>query len=199
MCHVCLLTSPQSNSKENMHMKINSYQKFEQTQALKRKRRETHDVGAVASHDISADMETGEHNYCKPAEDTIHTEHSVCFNEACQATIKNLTAECTRLRAEVCQLRDTVNKLSFKQEAFKDNDDMVQTLTGLPSYAKLMVVFTFLSEFLKVGPGLSPFHAFLMTLMRMRLNLPLHFFTYFFMSQSLLSVGFLQYIKCHAR
>ena len=57
---------------------------------------------------------------------------------------------------------------------------MVQDLTGLPSFAKLMVVFTFVSEFLKVGPGLNPFQSFLMTLMRMRLNLPLHFFSYIF-------------------
>ena len=58
--------------------------------------------------------------------------------------------------------------------------DLVQDLTGLPSFAKLMVVFTFVSEFLKVGPGLSPFQIFLMTPMRMRLNLPLHFVSFIF-------------------
>lgn len=49
-------------------------------------------------------------------------------------------------------------------------------MTGLPAYAKMMVIFTFLAGFLKEGSGLSPFHCFLMTLMRMRLNLPLHLF-----------------------
>uniref|UniRef100_A0A667XA43 DDE Tnp4 domain-containing protein n=1 Tax=Myripristis murdjan TaxID=586833 RepID=A0A667XA43_9TELE len=44
----------------------------------------------------------------------------------------------------------------------------------------MMVVFTFLAGFLKGGSGLSPFHCFLMTLMRMRLNLPLHLFTHIF-------------------
>lgn len=58
---------------------------------------------------------------------------------------------------------------------------MVQDLTGLPSYAKMMVIFTFLSGYLKGGPGISPFLCFLMTLMRMRLNLPLHFLTYIFL------------------
>ena len=57
---------------------------------------------------------------------------------------------------------------------------MVQELTGLPSYAELMVVFTLLSGFLKPGPRLTPFHSFLLTLMRMRLNLPLYFFSYLF-------------------
>ena len=93
--------------------------------------------------------------------------------------MRKLTEE-TALRSEVYQLREKVSKLSFSQETFKDNDDMVQDLTGIPSFAKLMVVFTFVSEFLKVGPGLSPFQSFFMTLMRMRLNLPLHFLSFIF-------------------
>lgn len=68
--------------------------------------------------------------------------------EACQAAVKTLTEECTRLRAEVYQLRDRVSKLSFQQEVFKYNNDMVQDLTGLPAYAKMMVVFTFLAGFI---------------------------------------------------
>ena len=83
-----------------------------------------------------------------------------CSNEACQETVRKLTEVCSALRSEVYQLREKVSKLSFSQETFKDNDDMVQDLTGLPSFAKLMVVFTFVSEFLKVGPGLSPFQSF---------------------------------------
>lgn len=80
------------------------------------------------------------------------------------------------LRAGLSAL-NRVSKLSFQQEAFKDNDDKVQDLTGLQSYAEMMVIFTFLAGFLKDGSGLSPFHCFLMTLMRMRLNLPLRSFT----------------------
>ena len=94
--------------------------------------------------------------------------------------MRKLTEVCSALRSEVYQLREKVSKLSFSQETFKDNDDMVQDFTGIPSFAKLMVVFTFVSEFLKVGPGLSPFQSFLMTLMRMRLNLQLHFVSFIF-------------------
>ncbi|KAJ8397464.1 hypothetical protein AAFF_G00437400 [Aldrovandia affinis] len=131
----------------------------------------THDVGAVApltSTDMETDHsdsipaqeergQTGEHSYRK---DTTHAESGApCSNKARQATVKKLTEECTILRAEVYRLRDKVGKLCFNQGAFKD-DDMVQDLTGLSSYAKLIIVFTFLSGFLKVGPGLSPFHSF---------------------------------------
>lgn len=180
-------------SPDQRQIKINCYKKFEWTQAVKRKRCCTGDV-SVSPLDYCTHMETdysdnfpedsgqsGEHSYCK---DPIHTQSSViCPNEACQATIKKLTEECSRLRAEVYQLWNRVSKLSFQQDMFKDNDEMVLDLTGLPSYAKMMAsyaVFTFLSEFLKGGPGLSPFHCFLMTLMRMRLDLPLHFFIYIF-------------------
>ena len=146
---------------EQRKRKINSYSKFEQIQAVKRKRR-THDVGPVAPCDDTSAQEgrgqTADPNYCNS---TVDAESSVpCSNEACQETVRKLTEVCTALRSEVYQLREKVSKLSFSQETFKDNDDMVQDLTGLPSFAKLMVVFTFVSEFLKVGPGLSPFKAF---------------------------------------
>ena len=122
--------------------------------------------------------QTADHSCCNSV---VYADSSVpCSNEACKETVRRLTEECTALRSEVYQLREKVIKLSFSQETFKDNDDMVQDLTGLPSFAKLMVVFTFVSAFLKVGPGLNPFQSFLMTLMRMRLNLPLHFFSYIF-------------------
>ncbi|XP_039551068.1 THAP domain-containing protein 1-like [Pimephales promelas] len=178
-------------SPEQRQRKINCYKKFEQTQAVKRKRSCTTSDVSMLPHGNEMDHsdsfpemdhsdrfpesgKSGEHSYCK---DPIHTESSVaCSNEACRETKKKLMEECTRLREEVYQLRDRVSKLSFQQEVFKDNDEMVQDLTGLPSYSKMMVVFTFLSGFLKGGPGLTPFHCF----MRMRLDLPLHFFTYIF-------------------
>ncbi|CAL8349467.1 unnamed protein product [Boreogadus saida] len=136
---------------EQRKRKRNSYSKFEQIQAVKRKRR-THDVGPVAPCDDTSAQEgrgqTADHNYCNS---TVDAESSVpCYNEACQETVRKLTEVCTALRSEVYQLREKVSKLSFSQETFKDNDDMVQDLTGLPSFAKLMVVFTFVSEFLKV-------------------------------------------------
>ncbi len=92
----------------------------------------------VAAHGISCDPhsddeitlaeedrgETADHNYYK---DTTHTEvREPCTSEACQATVKRLTEECSALRAEVYQLREKVSQLSFSQEAFINNDEMVQ-------------------------------------------------------------------------
>lgn len=127
-------------SPEQRQRKINCFKKFEQTQAVKRKICCT---GDVSPRDYCTRIETdysdnfpedsrqsGEHSYCK---DPIHTESSVvCPNEACQATGKKLTEECTRLRAEVYQLRDRVSKLSFQQDIFKDNDEMVLDFHPMP-------------------------------------------------------------------
>lgn len=166
--------------------------RFEHTQQMKRKRTETlpetDRETVVASSiinateddtmEVQAECMHDEHNYFR----AIHSPDIVgpCLNAACQATVEALKNECTRLRAEVHHLKGKVDELSLNEEAFKGNDDMVQELTGLPSYAKLMVVFTLLSGLLKGSPRLNPFHSFVLTLMRMRLNLPLYFFVYFF-------------------
>ena len=99
--------------------KRNSYRKFEQIQAVKRKKR-THDVGPVAPCDDTSAQEgrvqTADHNYCNS---TVDAESSVpCSNEACQETVRKLTEE-TALRSEVYQLREKVCKLSFSQETFQ--------------------------------------------------------------------------------
>ncbi|XP_033977720.1 uncharacterized protein LOC117475554 [Trematomus bernacchii] len=173
--------------------------RFEHTQQMKRKRTETlvpdsdHETVAPPSTSDATGLDItlveqvecvkDDHSYSQAILSSGIVEP--CSNAACQATVKALTNECARLRAEVNCLKDKVNVLSFNEEAFKGNDEMVQELTGLPSYAKMMVVFGFLSGFVKAGPRLTPFHSFLLTLMRMRLNLPLYFFVYLFhMSKS---------------
>ncbi|CAM4631006.1 unnamed protein product [Leuciscus chuanchicus] len=90
----------------------NCYKKYEQTQAVKRKRC-TSDV-SVSPHDNLTDIEidnsdsfpdsgqSGEHSYSK---EPIHTESSV----AClMKPVQKLTDECTRLRAEVHQLKQVI-------------------------------------------------------------------------------------------
>lgn len=76
-----------------------------------------------------------------------------------------------RLQTEIGKLKAPVNALTFNQVSLHDKDSKVQELTGLPSYAKLIVVFSFISSFLKVKLCLSPFQQLLLTLMRLRMNL----------------------------
>ncbi|KAF3844343.1 hypothetical protein F7725_007506 [Dissostichus mawsoni] len=139
--------------------------RFEHTQQMKRKRTETlvpdsdHETVAPSSTSDATGLDItlveqvecvkDDHNYSQAILSSGIVEP--CSNAACQATVKALTNECARLRAEVNCLKDKVNVLSFNEEAFKGNYEMVQELTGLPSYAKMMVVFGFLSGFVKAG------------------------------------------------
>lgn len=132
--------------------------RFEHTQQMKRKRTETvarssddagHKTVAPSSDDTEQDGTVEVQTECT----TLTDEHSYsqairmpglmepCSNAACQVTFKALTDECTRLRAE------EVDELSLNE--VQGNYEMVHDLTGLPSYAKFMNVFTLLSGFLK--------------------------------------------------
>ena len=135
---------------EQRKRKRNSYSKFEQMQAVKRKRR-THDVGPVAPCDNSSHMQiddcgdtsaeegrgqTADHNY---SNSTVHAESSVpCSNEACQETVRKLTEVCTALRSEVYQLREKVSKLSFSQETFKESVSNISE--SLFCYTRLLLM-----------------------------------------------------------
>lgn len=67
-----------------------------------------------------------------------------CGNASCEATMKRLHEECIRLQTENWKLKGQINSMSFNQESLKDKDDKVHTLTGMPSYVKLIVVFSFI-------------------------------------------------------
>ncbi len=103
-----------------------------------------------------------------------------CGNKSCEERYKLLEGECNALRDEVYRLRESLKNVKFDEAAFQDNDDKVQNITGLPSFAKLMVIIQTVSKFLKQNSAVTPFEQVILTLMRLRMNLPLHFLGYLF-------------------
>ncbi len=79
-----------------------------------------------------------------------------------------------------------VDKMSLDEESFRGNDEKVKTFTGLPTFTILMALFTIVKPFLKTkSPVMSPFSQFLMTLMRLKMNLGVDYLAYRFgVSQS---------------
>ena len=102
-------------------------------------------------------------------------EVDLCQNERCKAKLDSLHKECLSLREEIYNLRQELKNVKFDEISFQNNDEKVQLLTGLPSYAKLMVIFKAVCQFLKANSALSPFEQVILTLLRLRMNLPLHF------------------------
>ena len=68
-----------------------------------------------------------------------------------------------------------VLQASLNEESFKDSDEKVLLYTGLPNFALMMILFHFLESFVNTTArtSLSTFQQFLLTMMRLRRNLPL--------------------------
>ncbi|KAM9318965.1 uncharacterized protein KZ484_023277 isoform 1-T1 [Pholidichthys leucotaenia] len=100
-----------------------------------------------------------------------------CTNSRCigmSQQFQELLADHDALRDEVIELKTTIRNLKFDEKSLVDNDDRVQALTGLPSYAKLEVVFDTVKAHLKTNSSVTVYQQIILALMRLRMNLPLH-------------------------
>ncbi|XP_052788490.1 uncharacterized protein LOC128223239 [Mya arenaria] len=93
--------------------------------------------------------------------------------------INGMECEINSLRSELESIKKQQTVL-FNEEFFVEDDDKVKQLTGINTYAVLMVVFEYLANFLPCSESLSKFEIFIMTLMRLRLNLSSMFIAYLF-------------------
>lgn len=77
------------------------------------------------------------------------------------------------------------------EEFFKDNTEKVRYYTGLPCFAILLSMFTTVKPFLPVAKKLSQFQMVLLTLIRLRLDLPIQHLSHIFnVSRRTLSATF---------
>uniref|UniRef100_A0A668AX52 Zgc:113019 n=1 Tax=Myripristis murdjan TaxID=586833 RepID=A0A668AX52_9TELE len=101
------------------------------------------------------------------------------------------SAEITRLLQENRELRSELNKLKMDEEFFKDNTEKVRYYTGLPCFAILFSMFTAVQPLLPVAKKLTQFQMVLLTLIRLRLDLPLQHLSHIFnVSRRTLSATF---------
>ena len=89
-------------------------------------------------------------------------------------------SECHALRTENILLKDKIKKTSFDQIGLENNDKKVDTLTGIPTYTLLIIIFNVITHFLKPKSDLSPFQQYIMTLMRLRMKFSFEFLAYYF-------------------
>jgi hypothetical protein len=86
-----------------------------------------------------------------------------------------LTGECDALREQLRKKEEgLVAPQPFTKEYFRDDNKKVKYYTGLPNYKTLMAIFNFTAIISSVGIGitsLSLFQQFLVTLIKLRLNL----------------------------
>ena len=166
----------------------NSAVRFEQRQAVKRRRveaaqsssssssSEVQDIESNEPSDVCTASECGGDDNCEQGEDvTTNAENEGSANgdrdvdvEECQQCIK-LQKECDKYQQENTKLR-----LKVISDDFLVDDVKTKYYTGLPSNELLKAVFSFvtigLPECFKNGPC-SVFQQFVMVLMKLRLNL----------------------------
>ena len=86
--------------------------------------------------------------------------------------ISQLEKELQLRTAEIHDLKQKIRERSLNGAAFKDNDEKVPFYKGLPNFMVLMTLFNFLEGCDTTRQtSLPKFQQFIMTLMRLRLNL----------------------------
>ena len=138
--------------------------------------------------------------------ETIHEDQEAASNsfdvnlqtDLTADMITSLDSELNELNSKLYQLREENKKLKVgTEEWFQNNDTKTVFNTGLPKFTLLLTLFNFLATGLKQSPNsvLSMFQEFVLTLMRLRLNLSLNDLAYRFdVSKSTASTVFLKWI-----
>jgi hypothetical protein len=95
-------------------------------------------------------------------------------------TLKVLESECQTLRTENITLKASLKAMSLDEISFRRNEEKVRAMTGICTYEKMMGLFVTIVPYLKSNSSLEPFKQFVLTLLRLRFNIPLVYLSYRF-------------------
>ncbi|XP_076314942.1 uncharacterized protein LOC143227374 [Tachypleus tridentatus] len=84
------------------------------------------------------------------------------------------------LRNEVLHYESIAKANCFEDATFANDDEKVKYCTGLPSYAVMMIIFNQIYRYFRDTQSVSKFQQFILTLMRLRLDVPLQLLGYIF-------------------
>ena len=103
-----------------------------------------------------------------------------CTSETCSKRIESLELECQALRTENMLLRDKISRKTLTEISLQNDDKKVNVLTGLATYTCLMTIFQYLTPFLKLKASITCFQQYMLTLMKLRMNLTFDFLGFYF-------------------
>ncbi|XP_060607928.1 uncharacterized protein LOC132760059 [Ruditapes philippinarum] len=92
-------------------------------------------------------------------------------------------SELQRLLSENRMLKCQLSEYRFNVESFENNTDKVKYFTGLPNYLVLMALFDLVKEHIPTprhNTDLGKFERLIMTLMRLKLNMPVQYLAFRF-------------------
>jgi len=182
----CFTSSPQKKRKQ-AHV-----EKFQKKQDAKKRRKDhqNRQDAASALMDLSSILDQSTNDTTdsdEPSHPSTSTQTSVVVKvtvetqtELTMHHIHNTEKECQNLRLESQYFRKTADNVKFKESIFENNTEKVRFFTGLPSYTILIGLFSFIKPEMKETQSMSKFQQYLLTLMRLRLNLPLQLLAHIF-------------------
>ncbi|MEQ2297647.1 hypothetical protein AMECASPLE_036703 [Ameca splendens] len=112
-------------------------------------------------------------------EELVHEPAAKRQQIGCQLCEKR-RAEINRLLQGNRELRSGLNKKQLDQDFFKDDTRKVKYYTGLPCFVILLSLFNTVRPFLPASTKISQFQMVLLTLMRLRLDLPVQHLCHLF-------------------
>ncbi|XP_061822735.1 uncharacterized protein [Nerophis lumbriciformis] len=126
--------------------------------------------------------------------------------DVCVDPLRNsqVDSEIQRLLTENMALRDQVKDNMYSEDGFVGQNDKVKYYTGLPGFTTLMALFHFVKDFIpkpRSNAELGQFTRLVMTLMRVKLNLPIQDLAYRFktspstVSRTFLTVIHVLYVR----
>ena len=129
-------------------------------------------TGSCDTDDISSDAETVG---CSNDVPSLHENFSFTVDgtKVVDISADQAVQECNRLRGMNIQPEHRLMQYEWNDSYFRDSNDKVEYYTGLSSFATLITLFKFVACNIS-GPAnqkLSNFQCFLITLMKLRLNL----------------------------
>ena len=138
--------------------KAGDMSRYQRSQAAKRRKIDAEPGSSCSTDEEESDSEIGAQK-CSTMTDLSGDD------------VLKLQDECQLLGAENHRLKDSADCLT--EASFQNNDAKVKFYTGLPSFATLISVFTFVSAHVITAPqaSLTTFQQFVMVLMKLRLNL----------------------------
>lgn len=81
---------------------------------------------------------------------------------------------------KIALLEDQVRKLKYTPEMFENDDKRTQYFTGLETFVNMVTLFNLCEPELPAASNLTKFEIFMLTLLKLRLKLPLTFLGYMF-------------------
>lgn len=138
------------------------------------KRRKEMEIKRTGNEELTASSSATTNATNEAPQEVVQTptfQH--CGGTDCTSYINALNSECQSLRDNLVRSNKELQSIRMDMDSFRNDDNRVKQLTGIPTSAKLFVLYFAIESFLKDKSNIEPFKQFIMALLRLRFNIPL--------------------------